>query len=273
VFSWVADLARRRSGLALEPTKQYLVETRLAPLAKAAGSPDVDTWVRGLRRHGGAADTAAQTAIVEALTTNETSWLRDVAPFSAFTGTVLPELTANRRAPRRIDVWSAACSSGQEPYSIAMLLGEWKQQNPGVDTRIWATDIDTQILAAAREGRYSNLEVNRGLPAPMLVKHFTRSGATWQISEQLRKQVTFSTYNLITPGLLPGPGQFDVIFCRNVLIYFDLETKKHVLRRLFNALRPGGYLFLGAAETTLGIDAAFERVQVGRTSLYRRPGA
>lgn len=262
-FTFVADLVRRRSAIQLESGKEYLVESRLLPLARQAGVVDVDAYVRALRNAPRPADLEA---VVEALTTNETSWFRDAQPFQALADHVVPALLDGRTgfgAPT-VRIWSAACSSGQEPYSIAMVLAD---AAPQVQVRILASDLSQQMVDRARAGRYSQLEVNRGLPAPMLVRHFTRAGADWEIAPALRQSITFQKHNLLdTP---PVGGPFDVVFLRNVLIYFDLATKREVLRRVQQVLRPGGYLLLGAAETTIGIDEGWERVAAGRGSVYR----
>lgn len=262
-FTFVADLVRRRSAIQLESGKEYLVESRLLPLARQAGLADVDAYVRALRNAPRPVDLEA---VVEALTTNETSWFRDAQPFQALADHVVPALLDGRPgfgAPT-LRIWSAACSSGQEPYSIAMVLAD---AVPHVQLRILASDLSQQMVDRARAGRYSQLEVNRGLPAPMLVRHFTRAGADWEIAANLRQSITFQKHNLLdTP---PTGGPFDVVFLRNVLIYFDLATKREVLRRVQQVLRPGGYLLLGAAETTIGIDEGWERVAAGRGSVYR----
>ena len=262
-FAFVADLVRRRSGIVLESGKEYLVEGRLLPLARAAAVADVDAYVRGLRTAGRPEHLES---IVDALTTNETSWFRDAQPFRALTEHIVPELTSrpNTLVDPTIRIWSAACSSGQEPYSIAMSLADVV---PASRVRILATDISAEMLERAKRARYNQLEVNRGLPAPMLVRHFTRVGAEWEVSQALRSQVSFARHNLLES--VPVGGPFDVVFLRNVLIYFDLATKQDVLRRVQRALRPGGYLLLGAAETTMGIDDTWERVPVGRGAVYR----
>lgn len=265
-FAWVADVVRRRSAIQLEAGKEYLVESRLLPLARAAGLPDVDAFVRSVRGAPPLTQPAAVEQVVEALTTNETSWFRDAQPFQALANHVVPELLEARgpfgAGPLRI--WSAACSSGQEPYSIAMALADLV---PPTSLRIVATDLSQQMVDRARGGRYSQLEVNRGLPAPMLVKHFQRVGADWEVAAPLRQAITFAKHNLLEAPPLGGP--FDIVFLRNVLIYFDLATKRDVLRRVQQVVRPGGYLLLGAAETTIGIDDGWERVPVGRSSVYR----
>lgn len=263
-FTFVADLVRRRSAIQLDAGKEYLVESRLLPLARAAAAADVDAYVRAVRASNH--PTALQD-VVEALTTNETSWLRDGQPFQALVDQVVPDVLATARAgavPGPLRIWSAACSSGQEPYSIAMTLADAR---PGLDLRIVATDLSEQMVTRARAGRYNQLEINRGLPATMLVRYFTRSGADWEVVPALRDRITFQRHNLLDAPPLGGP--FDVVFLRNVLIYFDLATKRDILRRVQQVLRPGGYLFLGAAETTIGIDDSWERVPVGRGSVYR----
>ncbi|MDT0166348.1 protein-glutamate O-methyltransferase CheR [Actinotalea sp. AC32] len=260
-FTFVADLVRRRSAIQLETGKEYLVESRLLPLARAAAAADVDAYVRALRVMP---HPAAMDAVVEALTTNETSWFRDAQPFQALVEHVVPQAREARGGATDLRIWSAACSSGQEPYSIAMALAD---ALPGAAPTIVATDLSEEMVRRARAGRYSQLEVNRGLPAAMLVKHFTRVGTEWEISAALRDRVRFERHNLL--DLPPVGGPFDVVFLRNVLIYFDLETKRQVLRRAQQVLRPGGFLLLGAAETTIGVDDAWERVPVGRGSVYR----
>ncbi len=263
-FAYVADLVRRRSAIQLASGKEYLVESRLLPLSRAAGVADVDTYVRMLRD---AAQAGGLDLLVEAMTTNETSWFRDKQPFDALAEHVVPELL-HGRSPwsegQPLRVWSAACSSGQEPYSIAMTLADVL---PPGQLRIVATDLSAQMVARAAQGRYSQLEINRGLPAAMLVKYFNRVGVEWEIVPELRASVTFLRHNLLDDPPLGGP--FDVVFLRNVLIYFDLPTKREVLRRVQQVVRPGGYLVMGSAETTIGIDEDWDRVAVGRGAVYR----
>lgn len=260
-FDYVATLVRERSAIHLTTGKEYLVESRLAPLARSAGLTDVTAYIRTLRTHP-----SRHAQVVEALTTNETSWFRDVSPFNALRSELLPPLVAAGRT--HVRMWSAACSTGQEPYSVAIAMAE---DFPQLGLHIIATDLSEQVLAQARSGQYSQLEVNRGLPAAMLVKHFQRNGAKFEISPELRQQVTFRTHNLLdTP---PAGGPFDVVFLRNVLIYFDVPTKREVLDRVRSVLAPGGTLFLGAAETTLGIDAGWKRVAAAGSSVYRRDEA
>ncbi|PPK93110.1 chemotaxis protein methyltransferase CheR [Kineococcus xinjiangensis] len=262
-FDWVCTLVRRESAIVLEKGKEYLVESRLVPLARAAGAPDVSAYIEGVRV---GLDRRKQMDIVEALTTNETSWFRDGAPFTAFSTAVLPDLKQTRGATRQLRIWSAACSTGQEAYSLAMLLKD-SVVAEGWRAEILATDISNEVLEKGRSGRFSQLEMNRGLPANLLVRHFTRVGTQWQVNDDLKRMVTFQHMNLALP--FRGVGQFDVVFLRNVLIYFDVSTKRDILQRVRAVLRPGGYLFLGGAETTLGVDDGWERTLIGRVSVHR----
>jgi chemotaxis protein methyltransferase CheR len=262
-FDWVRELVHRESAIVLQPGKEYLVEARLLPIARKMGLPDVGKLVDTLRTRP---DPEGTRQVDEALTTNETSWFRDGDPFTALTSTVLPDLLANRGPAERLQIWSAACSSGQEPYTIAMLL-EDALPNASARVSIVATDISREMVERTKAGRFSQLEVNRGLPAPMLVRHFTRAGNEWEVSPALKRMVTAGECNLAAP--LPRMGPFDVVYLRNVLIYFDLSTKQAILRRVRELMRPDGWLFLGAAETTLGVDDSWERVVVGRSSAYR----
>jgi chemotaxis protein methyltransferase CheR len=264
-FTFVRDLVRRESAIVLDTGKEYLVESRLTPLARQAGQVDVNAFVSALRSRYNPVLTRQ---VVEALTTNETSWFRDGDPFAALRSDLFPALARNRPS-RQLRVWCAACSSGQEPYSVAMTaldtpaLTGWKVE-------IVATDLNEEVLARARAGTYSQLEVNRGLPASTLVRHFTRDGAHWRITPALAAAVTFRPLNLVRP--FPAMGAFDVVLLRNVLIYFDLPTKRDILRRVRQVLSPDGYLFLGAAEMTMGVDDSWERVPAGRSSVYQTRG-
>jgi chemotaxis protein methyltransferase CheR len=261
-FNFVAALVRREAAIVLAPGKEYLVEARLIPVARAVGAASVADFLAELQRRP---SKDHQRRIIDALTTNETSWYRDREPFAALTDVVLPELVKSRSSTRKVRLWSAASSSGQEAYSLAITLQE--QLPSGWTYEIMGSDISTEMVKRAEAGEYSQVEVNRGLPATQLVQYFERVGAHWRIVPSLRRNVSFKLMNLTTP--LPPMPPFDVIFLRNVLIYFDMATKKTVLRNVGRLLRPDGLLFLGAAETTIGIDDNYERVAAGRTSAYR----
>jgi chemotaxis protein methyltransferase CheR len=266
-FTFVSTLVRKEASIVLAPGKEYLVEARLIPVARQIGAGSVGEFLAELQRRP---NVAHQRKIVDALTTNETSWFRDREPFVALTDVVLPELVKSRAPNRRVRFWSAASSSGQEAYSLAITLSE--SLPSGWSYEILGSDISTAMIERAETAEYSQVEVNRGLPAAQLVQYFERSGAHWRVAPSLRRNVSFKLMNLTAP--LPPMPPFDVIFLRNVLIYFDVATKKAVLRNVARLLRPDGWLFLGAAETTIGIDDNYERVAAGRTSAYRiRTGA
>lgn len=271
-FQFVANLVHQRSAIALTPGKEYLVEARLAGYAREHGL-SVDEYVNQMRKNLTFTDSEL---IVEALTTNETSWFRDSQPFTALNQHILPAVRAARDPLGTFKVWSAACSTGQEPYSIAMNLIDYFDSpsftGPKPIIEILATDLSRQVLDRSIKGRYTQLEVNRGLPAMNLVRHFKRAGTEWEISPQIRSMVKFQRHNLLDLPPL-GHGPFDVVFLRNVLIYFDVPTKLSVLNRIRSAMRPGGYLILGAAETTVGLDDSWQRVQVGRSSIYQKAWA
>lgn len=263
-FTYIADLVRRESAIVLEPGKEYLVESRLLPVAREVGAETISGLVQLLRRDP---DPALRGRTVEAMTTNETSFFRDVHPFTALADTVLPELVEARRPHRRIDVWCAAASSGQEPYSVAMLLDELLGSEASWETRVLASDISARMLERTTLGVYTQLEVNRGLPVQRLLRHFEREGHQWRAKQNLRSMIRTQLVNLDGPW--PAMPCMDVVLLRNVLIYFDVPTKKRILARVRDVLRPDGYLFLGGAETTLGLDDSYERVQVGRAPAYR----
>jgi chemotaxis protein methyltransferase CheR len=261
-FSFVSQLVRKEASIVLAPGKEYLVEARLIPVARALGAPSVNEFLAELQRRPNPIN---QRKIVDALTTNETSWFRDREPFAALTDVLLPELIKTRASTRKVRLWSAASSSGQEAYSLAITLQE--HLPPGWSYEIMGTDISTEMVKRAETAQYSQVEVNRGLPASQLVQYFERAGAHWRITPALRRNVSFRLMNLTAP--LPVMQPFDVVFLRNVLIYFDVAVKRTVLQNVSRLLRPDGWLFLGAAETTMGIDDNYERVAAGRTSAYR----
>lgn len=263
-FAFFRDWLRARAAISLEDGKEYLVESRLEPLARRAGLSGVPAVIQQLR---GAPPRDLEVAVVEALTTNETSFFRDWKPFEALRLSVLPAALAARAADRRLDLWSAACSSGQEAYSLAMLLAEHFPQLAGWDVSIHCTDLSGEMQERTRAGRYSTLEVNRGLPAPLLLKHFTRDGDAWVVKPALRGSIRVAPINLA--GAWPALPPMDVIMLRNVLIYFEPPTRKAILERMRRQLRPGGALFLGSAESTMGVTDAFRRDEAAGTTFYR----
>ncbi len=261
---YLRDLVYKRSAIVLESDKDYLVEARLGPIAREEGCADVASLISLMRK-----DTAPRlpTKVVEAMTTNETTFFRDTHPFDALTKKLIPTLLKTRATTKTITIWSAACSTGQEPYSIAMLLDETFPELKDWRVRIVATDLASTVLDRARQARYRQLEVNRGLPARLLVKYFDRVESEWQIKESIRRRVDFVQLNLMDNW--PHSGKFDIVFLRNVLIYFDVATKQNILRRVRQVLAPDGVLFLGGAETTLHIDPAYEREQFEKSVYYR----
>ena len=264
-FDYVRALLMQTAAIVLEPEKKYRAEAALGPLARQEGCASVADLVARMR--SGSA-TPLHRQAVEAMTINETSFFRDQYPFEALRKAVLPELMRRRERERRLGIWCAACSTGQEPYSVAMTIREHLPELAGWDLRIVATDLSEAALARARAGRFSQLEMNRGLPAAMMVKHFVRDGLEWQVKDDLRRMIEFAPANLI--GGWPVAGrQIDLVLMRNVLIYFDVATKKRLLERVRLLVGPGGALFLGGAETTLQLSNGFERVAFERHAWYR----
>ena len=266
-FAFVSELVRQQAAIVIGPGKEYLVESRLLPLARDAGLDDVGSLVARLQTNP---DERLRRQVVEAMTTNETSFFRDRDPFNALAQAVLPDLCRRRASTHRINIWSAACSSGQEPYSIAMSVLDHPLITSDWQVQVLATDLNEEMVDRAAQGRFSQLEVNRGLPAAMLVRHFERAETDWRAVAALRSMVRFKTLNLNEPFDL----QFmDVVFLRNVLIYFDAATKADVLQRVRRVMKPDGFLFLGGSETTLGLDDGFERIPIGGATVYRPRGA
>ncbi|RMB12175.1 CheR family methyltransferase [Eilatimonas milleporae] len=261
-FEYLADLLKRRSGLTLTPDKIYLLESRLTPLARKRGLEGLDQLVQKLRT---SRDEGLLVDVTEAMTTNESFFFRDNTPFDLFRDKVLPVMEKNRATQRRMRIWCAAASTGQEPYSLAIILREaWvKWKNWSLD--IVGTDLSQDVLEKAKAGAYTQFEVQRGLPIQMLIKYFQQEGDTWQLSRDIRSMVQYRPFNLLSP--FTGLGTFDVIYCRNVLIYFDQPTKKDVLERMTRCLADDGALFLGAAETVLGITDTLRPVK-GYRGMY-----
>jgi len=263
-FDYIRRLLREHAALVLEPGKEYLVESRLYPLARQEGFRSLQHLLEALRTDQRG---PLHRRVVEAMTINETSFFRDARAFELLKTVVMPDIVAKRVAERCLNIWCAACSSGQEVYSIALLLREHFAGLPAWNTCLIASDISPGMLTRAREGRYTQLEVNRGLPASFLVKYFQKRGEHWQIREDVRRAVEFLDINLAGPW--PPFPNLDLIFMRNVLIYFDVEVKKYILAKVRRLLRPNGYLFLGGSETTLSLDNLFEPISGGGAACYQ----
>lgn len=260
----VRRLVHERAAIVLDETKGYLVEARLTPLCPAEGFANVPALIAALRARP-APDLAAK--VVDAMTTNETSFFRDSHPFESIRKEILPDLLARRAATRSLSVWCAACSTGQEPYSIAMMLRDHFPQTAGWNISILATDISTRALARARDGVFNQLEINRGLPAPLLVKHFTKSGRDWRLKDEVKSMIRFREMNLATAW--PPVGRVDLLLMRNVLIYFDDATKRTITLRARKVLADDGYFMLGSAEL-VAADIGFTRAVLNdRTPVYR----
>lgn len=251
-FDYLANLVKARSGIVLSADKMYLVESRLMPLARRNGKESLSALVGELRKPG--REKLAED-VVEAMTTNESFFFRDKTPFEHFQKVMLPALKQARASSRRLRIWCAAASTGQEPYSLAMTLKERASEFAGWQFEIVATDISREVLERARNGLYSQFEVQRGLPVQLLLKYFKQTGDKWQIDPGLRSMVQFRPFNLLES--FSSLGQFDIVFCRNVLIYFDQATKSDILARLGRQIARDGYLVLGAAETVVGLTDAF----------------
>jgi chemotaxis protein methyltransferase CheR len=268
-FSFVSDLVYRQSGIVLEADKDYLVDARLTGVIRHMGLDSLDTLVQQLRASG--AD-ALKHRVVEAMTTNETSFFRDIKPFDTLKQVVLPELIKRRAALKSLSIWCAASSSGQEPYSIAMTLCEAFPELANWRLSFVATDLSSQMVNRCRAGKFSQIEVNRGLPAKLLIKYFKQAGVDWEIDAKLRKMIDFRELNLLSAW--PRLQNLDIVFIRNVLIYFDTATKKQILGRIRGLMAPDGVLFLGGAETTLNLDDNYERIAADRSGCYRiKPAA
>jgi chemotaxis protein methyltransferase CheR len=252
-YDYLRKLLKERSGLVLSADKQYLVESRLQPVAHRAGIASLTDLVVKLRN---SRNEPLVTEVAEAMTTNESFFFRDKLPFEHFRNTIMPALLGARPQHRRIRIWCAAAATGQEPYSLAMTLKEMGAKVAGREIEIVATEFSTQVLEKAKSGLFSQFEVQRGLPIQLLVKYFDQIGDTWQINPDVRAMVQFRPFNLLHDFTLLG--RFDLVFCRNVLIYFDQETKTRVLERVARITEPDGYLVLGAAETVVGLTDSFK---------------
>lgn len=263
-FDIYKNLLKEKSGLILTQDKSYLLESRLTPVAKKWGYDGIPAMTNTLR---GMPEKELITDIVEAMTTNETSFYRDNTPFENFKEVVLPYFKEKNPANKNLRIWCAAASSGQEPYSLAMLLKEEAPNMPGWNFEIIGTDISLEILDQAKEGVYTQFEVQRGLPITHLMKYFTQDGEKWRINQDVKNMIQYKYFNLLDGMTMLG--KFDVIFCRNVLIYFDQADKKNIMERAAQQLNDDGFFFLGGAETILGITDCFKNVP-DRRGLYAK---
>ena len=265
-LEFVASALKQRSGIVVGPEKAYLLESRLAPLARREGHASISDMIQYLRAKR---DERLMGEVVDSMTTNETFFFRDKTPFEHLEQVILPTLKQTQPG-QKLRVLCAAASTGQEPYSIAMML----DQNPGLvgtsNVEIVATDLSNRVLEKARAGIYSQFEVQRGLPVKLLMSYFDQNGDTWKIKDKLKSKITFRQHNLLEP--VTGLGRFDIIFCRNVLIYFDTATKRDILNRLSAQMNPNGFLILGAAETVIGVTDKFVSA-AGKRGLYQPRGA
>ncbi len=261
-FDLICRILKERSGLLLAKDKAYLLESRLLPVARKWKFANFEELSKAIRTKP---DEALLRDVTEAMTTNESFFFRDIKPFDQFRDIVLPHLLKARAQTKSFRIWSAACSSGQEPYSLAMILNENAAKLQGWKVEIIATDLSTEILTRAREGMYSQFEVQRGLPIQLLMKYFQQSGDRWQINKPVRDAVQYRPFNLLQP--MAPLGRFDVVFCRNVLIYFDQPTKTKVLDAIAGQMADDGFLYLGGAETILGVTERFQLIE-GQRGMY-----
>lgn len=261
-FDYLRNFLRENAAIVLDSDKEYLAETRLTPLAHHEGFNSIEALMGSLRTQR--ADLRRK--VLDAMTNNETWFFRDLVPFEALRHEVLPALIKARGTEKKLRIWSAASSTGQEPYSIAMMWQEHFRM-PNWELEILATDISETALNRARNGRYSQMEVNRGLPITLLTKYFRRNGLDWELVPDMRSRVNYRSFNLSQPW--PPLPKMDIIFVRNVMIYFDIEIRKQILARVRSLLQPDGVLFLGCAETTLNLDSGFERIAYGKTAYHR----
>jgi chemotaxis protein methyltransferase CheR len=266
-FDALCEFLRRSSGLIMEQSKRYLVESRVMPIVRRERLSGLDELMVILQK---GQNPKLAKDVIEAMTINETYFFRDKAPFDQFRNVMLPKLITTRQSEKRIRIWSAAASTGQEAYSLAMILDECAAKIPGWKIEIVGTDLSDGVLDKARKGIYSQFEVQRGLPTPMLLRHFNQIGDAWQISEQMRSKVTFRQLNLLQD--FSSLGRFDVIYCRNVLIYFDAPRKTDILQRMSRQLAPDGFLMLGASESLIGLKTDLVAMPDNR-AVYTRAGS
>lgn len=263
-FEYIRKMLREHSAIVLDDGKEYLAEARLGPLVRQEGVSTVSELVIRLQKTPFG---RLHSQVVEALATNETSFFRDSTPYESLKTEVIPQLIKLRENERQINIWCAASSSGQEPYSVAMLLKEHFLVLKSWNVHIFATDLSREMVERTAEGRYSQLEINRGLPAPLLVKYFQKDGTGWRIKDEIRSMVDPQELNLVNSwGSLP---RMDIVLLRNVLIYFDIETRLMIFNKLRSVLKPDGFLLLGGGETTMNLDDGFQRVHFGKCDFYQ----
>jgi chemotaxis protein methyltransferase CheR len=260
-YRFLQEQVHSQVGIVLEDNKHYLFESRLAPIVKQHGLGSINDLCVLLRARR---DNELAHQVVEAMTTNETYFFRDPAQYEAIRTVLLPRLREERRDTRNLRFWSAASSTGQEAYTLAMLLIESGLQDWNI--QVLGTDFSEKVVERARSGIYQQIEVNRGLPAALLVKYFRRSGLEWQLSDAVRRMVRFQMIDLRKSMSTLGP--FDLVFCRNVMIYFDNETKRNIMKEIHGTLFRGGWLLLGGAETAFSLEERFERQAVGNVTVY-----
>lgn len=265
-FDLYKDLLKEKSGLALTPDKCYLLDSRLTPIARKWGFANLEVMTMQLR---GVPSPDLVKDVIEAMTTNETSFFRDTKPFDQFRDIIIPHLVKTRPG-KRVRIWCAAASTGQEPYSLSMLIKENMHRMPGFQFEIVATDISTEVLESAQKAEYSQFEVQRGLPIQMLMKYFEQKGDRWALKPDIKSMVKFKYFNLLDPML--SLGKFDIIFCRNVLIYFDRDTKAKVLQNMAGLIPDDGFIVLGGAETVLGVTDALKPLDNTR-GFFVKPNA
>jgi chemotaxis protein methyltransferase CheR len=263
-FQYISKMVQDLSAIVLQTGKEYLVESRILPLAKKEGFESIEELVKNLRN---GPKNGLSTKVVDAMTTNETSFFRDIHPFETLKKHIIPDLIKKRGATKRLNIWSGASSSGQEPYTFAMVLRENFPELRNWKVNYMSSDISNEMLDRCKKGTYSQLEINRGLPATLMVKYFERHGTEWQAKEDLRNMIEFRYLNLCEKW--PPLQKMDLVLLRNVLIYFDVEMKKKILKQIQDLLQPDGYLFLGAAETTMSLNESFERMEYKQSGCYR----
>jgi chemotaxis protein methyltransferase CheR len=264
-FAFLQSFLLEKSAIVLGSDKHYLVASRLGPVARQLGLDSVAAVMHCIRHSG---DRSVETKVIEAMTINETLWFRDIKPFNALRTRVIPHLMEENKRSKRLSIWSAASSTGQEIYSMAMLLAHDFPELDSWRVALHGTDINQTVLDRAREGRFSSLEINRGLPADMMARYFSRDGAHYVLNDELRKKVTFSQLNLASAW--PSLPVFDIILLRNVLIYFDNPTKERIIQQAATHLAPNGYLFLGSAETVFSLSTGLFARTIEGTTAYRK---